>query len=215
MPKMQMTTRALVLCDDLWHPAVIARRGLKALGGFGFDFEWLENGDRLSPARMKEFPVIILDKSNVMSAKDKRAWLTKDLLHALCKHIRRGNGLVVVHSGTAGYAELPVMRSMIGGTFVHHPPQCGVTVEPKRRQPLTIGVAPFTVEDEHYFVKLDDAQAEVFLLARSEYGVQPAGWTRAEGKGRVCVLTPGHSLKVWLHPSFQALLLNALRWAAT
>jgi type 1 glutamine amidotransferase len=44
--------------------------------------------------------------------------------------------------------------------------------------------------------------------------VQPAGWTRAEGAGRVCVLTPGHNLEVWLHPEFQKLLLNACRWTA-
>jgi uncharacterized protein len=25
-------------------------------------------------------------------------------------------------------------------------------------------------------------------------------------------LTPGHNLEVWLHPSYQALLLNTLRW---
>jgi type 1 glutamine amidotransferase len=106
------------------------------------------------------------------------------------------------------------MHRLIGGTFLHHPPQCPVTVEPKRRSPLTKGVMPFTVQDEHYFAKLDDARAKVFLHSRSEHGVQPAGWTRIEGKGRVCVLTPGHNLKVWLHPMFQTLLLNAMCWAA-
>lgn len=32
---------------------------------------------------------------------------------------------------------------------------------------------------------------------------------------RVCVLTPGHNLEVWLHPGFQALLRHALNWCAT
>jgi hypothetical protein len=28
----------------------------------------------------------------------------------------------------------------------------------------------------------------------------------------VCLLTPGHNVDVWLHPSYQALIQNALRW---
>jgi type 1 glutamine amidotransferase len=54
----------------------------------------------------------------------------------------------------------------------------------------------------------------VFLTTTSEHGTQPGGWTRTEGEGRVCVLTPGHNLEVWLQPSFQALLLNTLRWCS-
>jgi len=54
----------------------------------------------------------------------------------------------------------------------------------------------------------------VFLHTRSRHGVQPAGWTRAEGLGRVGVLTPGHNLEVWLHPGFQKLLQNGLNWVA-
>jgi type 1 glutamine amidotransferase len=70
------------------------------------------------------------------------------------------------------------------------------------------------VFDEHYFMAMNDARADVFLNSLSKHGVQPAGWTRAAGAGRVCVLTPGHNREVWQHPEFQKLLLNALRWAA-
>ena len=209
-----MKTRTLILCEDLWHLASIARKGFKALDNRGFDFEFLKNSADWPVLDMRKFSLIMLAKSNVASATDKRPWVTTKSEQDFCGHIRRGMGLVVIHSGTAGYAELPVMRGMIGGTFLHHPPQCPVTIEPDRRSSLTKGVAPFTVQDEHYFVKLDDARAKVFLQSRSEHGMQPAGWTRIEGKGRVCVLTPGHNVEVWLHPMFQTLLLNALRWTA-
>ena len=42
--------------------------------------------------------------------------------------------------------------------------------------------------------------------------MQPGGWARREGAGRVAVLTPGHNVEVWLHASYQALIGNALRW---
>jgi len=41
-----------------------------------------------------------------------------------------------------------------------------------------------------------------------------AGYVRTQGRGRVCVLTPGHNLPVWLNPQFQKLLTNALNWCA-
>jgi type 1 glutamine amidotransferase len=100
----------------------------------------------------------------------------------------------------------------VGGVFVKHPPQCPVTVEPQVGHPLTAGSAPFTLVDEHYFMELDDPQADIFLTTTSEHGPQPGGWRRTEGEGRVCVLTPGHNLEIWLHPSFQALLRNGLSW---
>jgi uncharacterized protein len=96
--------------------------------------------------------------------------------------------------------------------FVQHPPQCPVTVEPLAGHLLTTGCEAFTLQDEHYHMALDDAGADVFLTTRSEHGPQPGGWRRTEGKGRVGVLTPGHNVEVWLHPSFQALLLNTLSW---
>ena len=59
---------------------------------------------------------------------------------------------------------------------------------------------------------LDASDAEVFVSTTSEHGTQPGGWTRLEGDGRVCVLTPGHNEEVWLQPSYQILLANTLRW---
>jgi type 1 glutamine amidotransferase len=77
---------------------------------------------------------------------------------------------------------------------------------------MTSGSEPFTLVDEHYFMTLDDAGADVFLTTESEHGRQPGGWTRTVDAGRVCVLCPGHNLEVWLHPSYQSLIYNALRW---
>ena len=209
-----MNVRTLVVCNDTWHSGEIAKRGLAAPGHCGFAFEFLDDGAAWSPARMAEFPVVVLAKSNVVSARDERPWLTADSQRVFQDCVRRGNGLVVIHSGASRYEKLPAMNALIGGAFVGHPDLCAVTMEPRSGHALTAGVAPFTVRDEHYFMSLDEAQADVFLRSRSEHGVQPAGWTRNEGAGRVCVLTPGHNLEVWLHPSFQKLLSNALSWAA-
>jgi type 1 glutamine amidotransferase len=206
--------RVLVLCDDYCHPARTARIGLGALGEADFVFDWIEHAGEWSAERMAEYPLVLLTKANNVSSADQHPWVTQEVEAAFRDYVREGNGLLVVHSGSAGYQEQPVLRGLLGGVFLKHPPQCAVTVEPQAGHPLTAGSAPFTLVDEHYVMALDDAKAEVFVTTRSENGTQPAGWTRNEGMGRVCLLTPGHNLEVWLHSCYQALLHNGLRWCA-
>jgi type 1 glutamine amidotransferase len=206
--------RTLVLCDDYWHPARTARAGLAPLSDAGFEFDWIENAGEWSAQRMAEYPLVVLTKANNVSSTDQRPWVTEDVEAAFLDYVRKGNGLLAVHSGSAGYQQAPVLRGLLGGVFLQHPPQCPVTVQPHEGHPLTAGSAPFTQVDEHYFMALDDARAEVFLTTTSERGVQPAGWTRSEGLGRVCLLSPGHNLEVWAHPCYQALLRNGLRWCS-
>ncbi|MBN1994302.1 MAG: ThuA domain-containing protein [Anaerolineae bacterium] len=206
--------RVLVLCDDYWHPAWIPRRGLEELAERDFEFDWLENANEWSAKRMAGYPLVVMTKANNISATEQDPWVTGAVEQAFLNYVEQGNGLLVIHSGTAGYEQWPVLRGLMGGVFIEHPPQCLVTVEPLARHPLTVGSAPFTVTDEHYFMALDDSQADVFLTTASEHGSQPGGWTRTQGEGRVCVLTPGHNVEVWLYPDFQTLLRNALRWCS-
>jgi type 1 glutamine amidotransferase len=204
--------KILVLCDDYWHPARIPREGLGALAGAEFSFDWIENAHDWSADRMAEYPVTILTKSNHVSSIDPTDWMTEPVQAAFYDYVCNGKGLLAVHSGTAEYTQKPVLRRLLGGVFTHHPEQCPVTIESLAGHPLSMGTAPFTLKDEHYFMALDDQQADVFVTTKSEHGQQPGGWRRTEGKGHVVVLTPGHNLEVWLHPNFQALLLNSLRW---
>jgi len=209
-----------VICDDYWHPAETVVKGLEPLKECGFAFEVTTNANELFSGeksfgdRLKEFPVILFAKSNNVSAEDRTQWVTDEVQQTLREYVENGGGLLAVHSGTASYKDMPAIRSLLGGIFTNHPPQCPVTVAPKEGHPITKGAKAFTLTDEHYFMVLDDPQADVFMTTGSEHGEQPGGWTRTQGKGRVCVLSPGHNLEVWLHPSFQTLLKNALNWCA-
>lgn len=204
----------LVLCDDKWHPAAVARSGLAALGNGELSFDWIEDARDWSAQRMANYPLTLLVKANNVSSTDTTPWMTDHVQATFLDYVRRGNGLLAIHNGTAGYLDAGMLRGLLGGVFVRHPPQCPVTVEPRSGHPLTAGSAPFTLKDEHYFMALDDAEADLFLTTTSQYGTRAGGWTRNEGKGRVCVLTPGHNVEVWLHPAYQALIRNALRWCS-
>ena len=127
--------RTLVLCDDYWHPASTVRAGLCGLGDCGFEFDWIENAAEWSAKGMAEYPLVIFAKSDNVSATDQSHWVTEEIQQAFVDYVRKGNGLLVIHSGTV-YAEVPVMRALIGGAFVGHPEQCPVTVEPREGHPL-------------------------------------------------------------------------------
>lgn len=204
--------QVLVLCDDEWHPARIPRAGLTALNQNDFTFDWIENAHDWSAERMASYSLVILTKSNNISSIDHSSWMTDEVQAAFTDYVREGHGLLAIHSGTAGYQQTPLLRSVLGGVFTHHPEQCPVTLEPKAGHPLTDGISSFTLSDEHYHMAMDDPQADIFLVTRSEHGEQPGGWRRTAGAGRVAVLTPGHNLDVWLHPGFQRLLLHSMRW---
>lgn len=202
----------LVLADDRYHPARIAHTGLEALGAHDFTFDWVEDGSATITDRLAAYPVVVLVKANNISATNEQPWMTPEIADALRAHVRAGNGLLALHSGTAGYKETPVLRDLLGGLFVRHPKQCPVTVAPQAGHPLTVNSVPFTEVDEHYFMEMTDEPVDCFLQTTSDHGTQPGGWTRAEGDGRVCVLTPGHNVEVWLNPGYQALLRNGLHW---
>jgi uncharacterized protein len=208
-----MKIPTLVLCGDAWHSVAVVQCGFEALGNPHFAFEFVTHGSRWSSELMKEFPLVVVAKANHLSATDLNPWLTVETQSAFQHFVCNGGGLLLLHAGTC-YKDLPAMRGVSGGAFLRHPEQCAVTIEPKASHPLTAGVHPFTEADEHYFMAFDMTDADAFAWSRSMHGEQPAGWTRTEGRGRVCVLTPGHNLEVWLNPEFQKLLSNALRWTA-
>lgn len=210
---MKTRSRTLVFCDDQWHPAADVQRGLIALAGVRSEFEFVTNGQEWTLEELRNFSRIVVAKANHVCAANQLPWLTPGTQGVFRDYVRQGGGLFLIHGGTC-YKDFSEMRSLTGGAFLSHPEQCDVTIEPQAAHPLAAGVNPFVVRDEHYLMALDDQSADVFLVTRSQHGVQPAGWTRREGSGRVCAVTPGHNSEVWLHPEFQKLLRNGLNWLA-
>lgn len=171
--------KILVLCDDYWHPARIPREGLGVLTGSEFTFDWIEDARDWSFETMMTYPLVILTKFNNISGADRTGWMTDTVEAAFSDYVRKGNGLLAIHSGTAEYEQKTVLRGLLGGVFSHHPEQCPVTVNPQVGHPLSTGSAPFTVKDEHYFMALDDPGADVFVTTTSQHGEQPGGWSTA------------------------------------
>lgn len=215
MVKGKSLMRVLVLADDYWHPVATAQTGLAPLTERGFALDWITDAGDWSAERMADYPVVLFTKANNVTAADRTPWMTPEVEEAFRAYVTAGGGLLVLHSGTAGYRDRPTFGRLLGGVFVQHPPQCDVTIAARGDHPLAVDLAAFTIRDEHYQMAMGEEPVETFLITRSEHGEQPGGWTRREGMGKVCVLTPGHNVEVWLHPVYSDLIAAALRWCAT
>ena len=213
--------RVLVLCGDYWHSAEVIRRGLAAMRGDEFSLDFVEAAkDILTPALMAEYPVIVNCKCDEITAANRHPWFDEGVSEVmpgdLRAYVERGGGFLAVHSGNAYFPEsTPAYVDFVGNYFVQHPPRCDMEIDITARHPITDGVSNFTVRDEHYEIAVvaDDAQ-ELFRTKSATGGNQVGGYTRQIGKGRLCVMTPGHIMGVWAHPSYQRLLGNAIRWCA-
>ncbi len=206
--------RTLVLYGDNGHPASLTGDGLVGLADGGYEFEWVEDPGEWSAERMDDYPLIVFSKANERAQGNSERWATEEMGKMFIDYVRRGRSVLFLHSGTAFYDDSPSLCNLMGGIFARHPAPCPVTVEPRTGHPMVAGSDAFTLPDEHYHMTMFDPDVDLFLETVSEHGTQPAGWTRTEGDGRVCVLTPGHYPDVWSHPSYQALLRNALAWCA-
>ena len=213
-------TKILVLCDDLWHPAEIIERGLAAFPDERFSFDIVKTAkDILTPEWIRQFPMIICCKSGSVNAANNAPWFEPGVTEVMPKefdeYVREGHGFLAIHSGLAyGKYRFPEYNQLVGCMFLRHPPRCTVevTVSDEKHQ-ISSGVGSFCARDEHYMIEMQCEDAEIFLTSSSEKGgIQPAGYTRKLGNGRLCALTPGHTLEVWNNPQFQKLLSNAIDW---
>ena len=131
--------------------------------------------------------------------------------------MERGGSFLSVHSGNVFTGDgdgVKTYTEFVGNRFLSHPPRCKVTLRKEKDHPIMNGVKePFDIRDEHYQMEILAEDADIFLKSVSENGgIQVAGYTREIGVGRLCVLTPGHTLSVWQNEQFQKILLNAIAW---
>jgi len=221
--------RVLLICDDYWHPGQIPIDGVAPLANQGFQFNAITNANDFSVNMLSSYPVVILAKCDEVSREDKTNWKTEVVQRAFISYVENGGGLLVVHSGTVAGNKTQALDMLIGCRFVFHPNACPVTVQPIKPHPVTDGVEMFCETDEHYRLDIiaDDADILIASYSSSQGEAEkykddpynntpawicPAGYVRAQGKGRVCVLTPGHLLPVWHNPQYQRILANALKW---
>jgi len=223
--------RILLLCDDYYHPGRVPADGVAPLRERGFQFDIVTDAKAFIPETLADYPAVIMSKCDEVSRTDRTPWKTDAIQQAFVDYVEAGGGLLVIHTGTVAGEHTEKLDQLIGSRFAAHPNSCPVTVQPLKPHPVTEGVEMFCETDEHYRLEILDPGVDILIASHSPaqgdpgkyetdhyYNsparISPAGYVRTQGKGRVCVLTPGHLPPVWLNPQYQRTLSNALRWCA-
>src|SRR5215471_10103967 len=95
-----LAMRVLLICDDYWHPGQVPIDGVAPLAQDGFQFDTITNAKDFSPGTLKQYPVVLLVKSDEVSQAEKQPWKTEDVQQAFVDYVEGGGGLVAVHSAT-------------------------------------------------------------------------------------------------------------------
>lgn len=145
-----------------------------------------------------------------------------DLKAALTSHVAGGGGVVSLHTGCICFDDWSGWHDILGGGWVwgdsfHAPGLELVRVTPVADHPVTRGVAPFTVSDEHYRNLSLHPGSIILAEGVAEADVtHPVAWARTGGEfaGRAVTLTTGHDLASLTEPGQARLIQQAALWAA-
>lgn len=208
--------KALVLCDDYWHPGEVIEAGMKPLED-RISMTFIHDAkDMLTYELLDEYQVIVCCKGNQINGANQNAWFEENVTEIMPEDfeawVKKGNGMLFIHAGNT-YKKGNKMAELSGNYFIGHPPRCTIDLKVGKHV-ITEGIHDFSIRDEHYQIEVTE-DVDIFLKSSSETGGQQiAGYSKRVEKGRVCVLTPGHILDVWRKQDYLKLVQNAIEWCA-
>lgn len=148
-------------------------------------------------------------------------WMTAEQGLAVKRFVEAGGAALFYHNAAYISARNRHFRDVLGATTRYHPPIRPYKVKiVNRDHPITRGVNDFVVTDEQHFVEYDKNPASILAksvnedgLTHAEYGnTAESCWAFEHGKGRVCFMSPGHTIDALWNPEYEKLQKNAVRW---
>lgn len=150
--------------------------------------------------------------------------LTDEQESTLIRAITSGVGLGGLHGGMGdAFRNNTNYQFMTGGQFVSHPDNHKdyIVSIVKKDDPITVGLADFTVHSEQYYMHIDPANevlaTTIFETTSAPWingTVMPVAWKRMHGQGRVFYHSIGHTCEELAIPEVRELTRRGLAWAA-
>ncbi|PGT80602.1 ThuA domain-containing protein [Bacillus sp. AFS040349] len=164
----------------------------------------------------KKPDAVILFKEDRLNPTDENVetWMTEDVAEAIAQYVNQGVGWLAWHSGLASYSIESSYTKMLKGHFEYHPVKHAQVKYTSLEGNDLFGPVSFEILDEHYFVKVDEENTNVFLKSQSVDGNSIAGWSHHYGEGRVCCLTPAHNEEGLVHEDFIRILASTIEWVS-
>ncbi len=186
-----------------------------------FEADLTNDLDALASLRTGQYAAVVLYTSDQHDA------LTPEREQGLLSYIRNGGGFVGLHSAIACFNQNRHYVEMLGGTFMHHPPQheFEVTISNPDHY-LTTRMPKFSVYDELYLLHHPSnpdvivetqhlaSHSGMTVLAETQWqGARvPMAYVCGYGHGKVACVLPGHTDLTWKNPDFQKLVIRSIAW---
>lgn len=169
--------------------------------------------EKMSPEALKNYDgVIFANTTGDLPIPDKEAFL---------EWIKSGKAFIGMHSATDTFHGYPQFIEMIGGEFLSHGPQVGVScINQDHSHPATKHLGHrYDVFDEIYILKNFHRDQVHGLLTldkepnKGTPGDYPIAWSKKIGKGNLFYTSLGHREDVWLSAAYQKHILGGIKWA--
>lgn len=143
--------------------------------------------------------------------------ITQAQLTPFLTAVRSGAGCAGLHGGMGdAFRNEPEYQFMVGGQWVAHPGNDGVTYQVQvadPADPVMTGSETLTVTTEQYYMHVDPAN---HVLATTQFGdvTMPVVWKKHYGQGRVFYCSLGHQVDVVAIPQVLTWMRRGMVWAA-
>lgn len=147
---------------------------------------------------------------------------TDEVKERFLSYIRKGGGVVAIHSAADSHPGWDEYDAMLGGRFESHPPFGEIAVQIDISDHAITRDLPteWTLEDEFYHLKNCAADDKLILMTGHSPGdgedasPRPVAWEKNYGAGRVFYTILGHGIETHQDKRFHKLIANALKWSA-
>jgi type 1 glutamine amidotransferase len=231
-PTEEVPMRALILSGagryaDPWHPYAETSARLESLvAEAGYDVEVRDDVDAALATLGDDVRLLVVnagdpdgpDASGVEPATGRAAAAAAAGVDdgALEAAVRRGIGILAMHSAASSLRDYPAFDQAIGGRWEWgrswHPPFGDAHVHVVGNHVIREGLGDFTVSDERY-TALHLTEVIEPIAEHEEGGFRhPLAWARELGRSRLVYDALGHDTRSYDSVEHRALIARALDW---
>ncbi len=148
-------------------------------------------------------------------------WMSPQQGRAVHQFVHSGGAALLYHNSTYIAASNDDFRRVLGAATEGHPPVRPYRVEiVNEDHPITRDVRSFVVTDEQHYMVYDADPDHVLAYSVNEQGDTykelgarcQAVWAYDYGEGRVCYMSPGHTIEALWNAEYVKMQQNAARW---
>ena len=206
-----------------------------------WQFEFSKDGSKFSPEYLAGFAAVIFYTTGDLTSPgtDQQPPMTPAGKQALFDYVKSGKGFTGLHSASDTFhtaneskkgpdrftnhgKDADPYACFLGGEFIIHGAQQLATnkVIDKKFPGFADAGDSFAFNEEWYSLKDFNPDIHVLTVIDSpamkgtmyERPAYPTTWAREEGKGRIFYTAMGHREDIWTNPTFQNILVGAIRW---